>query len=159
MRTIRAPRPAGQSSAEFVIVFPAFLAIVFGAMFFCFAAYQRADLDYQLSSLADELPANWQSMDREELVRDLVLEGSNLDGADLEVRSARVSVDRDQDVREGGAMASALDAGVTRTDQQRIEVAADIAYTYSDALSFGHEVTYERHLERSYTAYTDFEVS
>lgn len=159
MRPLRAAGRDGQSSAEFIIVLPVFVAIVFAVMFFCYAAYQRADVDYQLSSLAGELPAGWESMDGEALVRDLLLDGSQLDPSSLEVTSALVSVDRVQDVRQGGAMASALDAGVTRTDQQRVEVEADVSYTYSDVLSFGHEVTYRRHLERSYTTYTDFEVS
>lgn len=155
----RARALSGQAAVEFTLVITAFILLASAIAFFGYAGYQRARLDHSLSTLAATLPADWESMDPKELARGLILDGSDLVEEDLEVVSASVAVDRDVDVAQGGTIAAGLGAGVTRTERRRIIVDAEVAYTFEDAMSFGREVTTRGTAHRTYTAYTDFQVS
>lgn len=153
------PRLPGQAAVEFTLVVTIFITLASAVAFLGYAGYQRARLDHSLSTLGSTLPAGWESMDPEDLARSLLLEGGDLVDEDLEIVSASVTVDRDVEVAAGGQIAGGLGAGVTRTERRRVAVDAEVAYTFEDAMSLGREVTASGSAHRTYTAYTDFQVS
>ena len=118
----------GQGSVEFILIMPVLLTFLFAIGSFAMLSYQNTVIQHSLATLADALPAGWQEQDRNELVRDLVCDGTDLDKSRLTVTNARVAVE------------------------------ADIAYEYNDPLSLGRKTTLTRHVSHSYTTYTDWEV-
>ena len=87
----RAPcRLAGQGSVEFILVMPVLLAFLFAIGSFAMLSYQNTVIQHSLATLADSLPAGWQERDRNELVRDLVCSGTDLERDRLTVTNAKV---------------------------------------------------------------------
>lgn len=152
-------RLCGQAAAEFLMVLPIFLTAVFGLMCVGYAYMQRADVDFQLSQLASELPTGWQTMGKNELVKELMCSDSTLNPDSITVKNADVSVDTSIDVVEDDEIAAELGAGLARTQVDRVLVEADVEYRVDDAFTFGRDVVYSRHIKRSYVASAGFEVS
>ena len=69
----------GQGSVEFILVMPVLLMFLFAIGSFAMLSYQNTVIQHSLATLADSLPAGWQQQDRNELVRDLVCDGTDLD--------------------------------------------------------------------------------
>lgn len=157
--TPRDRRLRAQAAIEVSIVFTGLLLVVGAIAFFGYAGYQRAWLDHSLSTLASTLPKGWEQMEPKVLAKELILEGSDLDEDDLEVKEASVEIERDVDVDEGGLIPGGLGAGVERTERKRVVIEAVVAYTYEPALSMGKRVTAAGTAHRSYVAYTDYKVS
>lgn len=149
----------GQAAAEFILVVPFFIAAVFGIMMVGYAYMQRADVDFQLSQLASDLPADWQTMSKTELVKELMCSDSTLNPSELTVKSADISIGTEIDVVEDDEIAAELGAGLARTQVDRVLVEADVEYKVDDAFTLGHDVVYARHITRSYVANNEFEVS
>ena len=140
----------GQGSVEFILVMPVLLTFLFAIGSFAMLSYQNTVIQHSLATLADALPAGWQQQDRNELVRDLVCGGTDLDKSRLTVTNASV--------KDGDSIASDLGASTLRTETRRVAVEADIAYEYNDPLSLGRKTVLTRHVSHSYTTYTDWEV-
>ena len=138
----------GQGSVEFILVMPVLLTFLFAIGSFAMLSYQNTVIQHSLATLADALPAGWQQQDRNELVRDLVCDGTDLDKSRLTVTNAN----------DGDSIASDLGASTLRTETRSVAVEADIAYEYNDPLSLGRKTTLTRHVSHSYTTYTDWEV-
>ena len=150
----RAPcRLAGQGSVEFILVMPVLLAFLFAIGSFAMLSYQNS-----LATLADSLPAGWQERDRDELVRDLVCSGTDLERDRLTVTNAKVKATTSGVVNDGDSIANELGASTLRTETRRVTVEADVAYEYNDPLSLGRKTVLTRHVSHSYTTYTDWEV-
>ena len=148
----------GQGSVEFILVMPVLLLFLFSIGSFAMLSYQNTVIQHSLATLADALPAGWQEQDRNELVRDLVCDGTDLDKSRLTVTNARVKADTSGTVEDGSSIASELGASSLRTETRRVTVEADIAYEYNDPLALGRKTTLERHVSHGYTTYTDWEV-
>ena len=69
----------GQGSVEFILIMPVLLTFLFAIGSFAMLSYQNTVIQHSLATLADALPAGWQEQDRNELVRDLVCDGTDLD--------------------------------------------------------------------------------
>ena len=80
----------GQGSVEFILIMPVLLTFLFAIGSFAMLSYQNTVIQHSLATLADALPAGWQEQDRNELVRDLVCDGTDLDKSRLTVTNARV---------------------------------------------------------------------
>lgn len=154
MRTMKA-----QSAVEFTLTISLFLAVVSGTAFFGYAAYQRAQVNHALGTLATELPANWSQVPAKDLAKKLILQGSDLDPAALTVESASVDVDESVDVQNGDPVATALGGQVGRSERHRVTVTADVAYRFEDAFLLSGGATTHATAKRSYIAYTDYRVS
>lgn len=148
----------GQGSVEFILIMPVLLTFLFAIGSFAMLSYQNTVIQHSLATLADALPAGWQEQDRNELVRDLVCDGTDLDKSRLTVTNARVKTETSGAVNDGDSIASDLGASTLRTETRRVAVEADIAYEYNDPLSLGRKTTLTRHVSHSYTTYTDWEV-
>ena len=155
----RAPcRLAGQGSVEFILVMPVLLAFLFAIGSFAMLSYQNTVIQHSLATLADSLPAGWQERDRNELVRDLVCSGTDLERDRLTVTNAKVKTTTSGVVNDGDSIANELGASTLRTETRRVTVEADVAYDYNDPLSLGRKTVLTRHVSHSYTTYTDWEV-
>ena len=83
-------------STEFIFVFPIALTVILAIMGFGFTGYQRARIDYSLAHLADRLPAGWDSMDADTLVKKLVSASADIDPSYLIVKNASVTIDSER---------------------------------------------------------------
>ena len=144
----------GQGSVEFILVMPVLLTFLFAIGSFAMLSYQNTVIQHSLATL----PAGWQQQDRNELVRDLVCGGTDLDKSRLTVTNASVKTETSGAVNDGDSIASDLGASTLRTETRRVAVEADIAYEYNDPLSLGRKTVLTRHVSHSYTTYTDWEV-
>ena len=151
-------RLMAQGSVEFILVMPVLLAFLFAIGSFAMLSYQNTVIQHSLATLADTLPAGWREQDPNELVRDLVCAGTDLDKSRLTVTNATVKTETGGVVNDGDSIASGLGASTLRTETRRVTVEADIAYEYSDPLSLGRKTTLRRHVSHGYTTYTDWEV-
>ena len=142
----------GQGSVEFILVMPVLLTFLFAIGSFAMLSYQNTVIQHSLAT------AGWQEQDRNELVRDLVCGGTDLDKSRLTVTNARVKTETSGAVNDGDSIASDLGASTLRTETRRVAVEADIAYEYNDPLSLGRKTVLTRHVSHSYTTYTDWEV-
>lgn len=147
-----------QGSVEFILVMPVLLLFLFAIGSFAMLSYQNTVIQHSLATLADTLPAGWQEQDKNELVRDLVCDGTDLDKSRLTVTNARVVTRTKGSVNDLDSIAHDLGASSLRTETRRVAVEADIAYEYNDPLSLGRKTTLKRHVSHSYTTYTDWEV-
>ena len=80
----------GQGSVEFILIMPVLLTFLFAIGSFAMLSYQNTVIQHSLATLADALPAGWQEQDRNELVRDLVCDGTDLDKSRLTVTLPRL---------------------------------------------------------------------
>lgn len=147
-----------QGSVEFILVMPVLLMFLFAIGSFAMLSYQNTVIQHSLATLADTLPAGWQEQDKNELVRDLVCDGTDLDKGRLTVTNARVKTETSGTVHDSDSIAHDLGASSLRTETRRVIVEADISYEYSDPLSLGRKTTLRRHVSHGYTTYTDWEV-
>ena len=144
-------------STEFLFVFPIALTVVLAIMGFGFTGYQRARIDYSLSHLADELPAGWESMSSDGLVKELVSTSSDVDPDYLTVKGASVSIDSDEALGEGSSVATDLGTDDLRTEDRTVTVEAEITYKYPAPYNvFGEKSV--RKIKRQYVSYSDWEV-
>lgn len=148
-----------QAAVEFILTFTVFLTVVSSLAFFGYAAFERAQLNHSLGTLATELPANWSQMPAKELARQLVIEGSDLDPEAITVESASVTVDEDVDLTDRDPIAESLGGQVSRTERHRVRVSAVVSYDYEDAFLLGGGATTRATASRSYIAYTDYRTS
>lgn len=148
-----------QAAVEFILTFSVFLTVVSSLAFFGYAAFERAQLNHSLGTLATELPANWSQMPAKKLARQLVIEGSDLDPEAITVESASVTVDEDVDLTDRDPIAESLGGQVSRTERHRVRVSAVVSYDYEDAFLLGGGVTTRATASRSYIAYTDYRTS
>lgn len=102
-------------STEFIFVFPIALTVILAIMGFGFTGYQRARIDYSLAHLADRLPAGWDSMDADTLVKKLVSASADIDPSYLTVKNASVTIDSDENLGHGNAVAGDLGTENLRT--------------------------------------------
>ncbi len=114
----------GQGSGEFILIMPVLLTFLFAIGSFAMLSYQNTVIQHSLATLADALPAGWQEQDRNELVRDLVCDGTDLDKSRLTVTNARVKADTSGAVNDGDSIASDLGASTLRTETRRVAVEA-----------------------------------
>ena len=117
----------GQGSVEFILIMPVLLTFLFAIGSFAMLSYQNTVIQHSLATLADALPAGWQEQDRNELVRDLVCDGTDLDKSRLTVTNARVKTETSGAVNDGDSIASDLGASTLRTETRRVAVEAEIA--------------------------------
>lgn len=148
-----------QSAVEFALTLTLFLVVVSSTAFFGYAAYQRAQINHALGTLATELPADWAQVPAKDLAKRLILQGSDLDPSALTVESASVDVDEEVDVRDGDPIAAALGGQVGRSERHRVTVSASVCYQFEDAFLLSGQVTTHATAKRSYIAYTDYRVS
>lgn len=144
-------------STEFIFVFPIALTVVLAIMGFGFTGYQRARIDYSLAHLADRLPAGWESMNADTLVTELVSTSAGVDPDYLTVKNASVTLNSDENLGQGSAVASDLGTENLRTEDRTVTVSAEIIYDYPAPYNvFGKRSV--RKITRSYISYSDWEV-
>ena len=158
MRAPMRARMRGQAMVEFalsglVVVTLLLMVLGLGVM-----AWQRSAIDYELSSLADELPAGWDDSSDDELVRQLVLDGSSLDPDRLEVSSASVERSLEAQVRPAVPVSAALGSTVATTTWDWVTVTATVTYDLPDVMGLGGG-PYEREVHGSYLVERRYEVA
>ncbi len=148
-----------QAAVEFTLTITVFLTVVSATAYFGYAAFERAQLNHALGTLATELPADWSQTPAKELARQLILDGSDLNPDALKVESASVEVDEGVDVHDRDPIATSLGGQVGRTERHRVKVSAAVSYDYESAFLPDGGGTTRATASRSYIAYTDYRVS
>ena len=96
-------------------------------------------------------------MDADSLVAELVSASADVDPGHLTVKNASVSLDSDEDLGHGSAVAGDLGTENLRTERKTVTVSAEIIYDYPAPYNvFGKRSV--RKLTRSYISYSDWEV-
>ena len=95
-------RLSGQAIVETAIM------LIFAVIAAGLTMWRKSDTDYQLTTMARELPDGWESEDKKELVRDLVCEGSSLDPSKLTVNSAELKYETKESIDEDDPVATEL---------------------------------------------------
>ena len=152
-------REAAAEMVEAAFVIPLTVTLVLGLVAFGYAMLERSLVEGQLSSLGRELPDGWSSMTAEQVVRDLVLDGSTLDPARLTVSSASLAESTESRDAQGDPVAVALGADASHEDSRWVEVKATVSYTLDGfGVAFGRE-TFTRTVRGTYLAERRWEVS
>lgn len=133
----RRSRLRGAEMVEAAFVMPVTILVTIGLVVVCFAMYERAAVDHQLSTMGQELPEGWQSMADAELARELVLDGSTLDPGRLTVDSATVTSSSATDVRDNDPVATELGGLVSRDERRWVTVTATVTYDLDTGTGLG----------------------
>lgn len=153
-----AKRPAGQALVEFAIVAPVLFMVIFFLISASWASWQRSDVDRQIQTLGYDLPQNWQSMDPDDLVRWLILDGSALDGGRLTVSNATARLVGSEAKTEPDGLSQALGGSWSEVKVQRVQVTADVAYDLGGTGSPVAAGTWRGHVEREYQVSRRYEL-
>lgn len=149
----------GQASAEFIVVVPIFLFIVFFILWAGFAMFERSTLVQRFSTLGSELPAGWEAMADDVLVKNLIMEDGVLDDAALTVLNASVTVPPPLvHTEDGDDVATALGKTKSKVETAFVKVEADISYAYRGILSWSGPQTLTGHVERTYMIGQKYEI-
>ena len=133
----RRSRLRGAEMVEAAFVMPVTILVTIGLVVVCFAMYERAAVDHQLSTMGQELPEGWQSMADAKLARELVLDGSTLDPGRLTVDSATVTSSSATDVRDNDPVATELGGLVSRDERRWVTVTATVTYDLDTGTGLG----------------------
>lgn len=149
----------GAEMVEAAIVVPVTIVLTVGLVLLGFALFERSVVDSRLSTLGSELPDGWSTMSAEQVVRDLVLDGSGLDPERLEVSRATLRESSESSDVQGDPVAVALDADVRHEESRWVEVEGKVSYEFDGlGIPFG-TVTFERTVRGTYLAERRWEVS
>lgn len=151
----------GQTLVEFAIAGTIFLAALIGIVSFSVSAWMGAEVDFKTAELASELPANWASLDRKALVKNLMTEQVGLDPARLTVESASVDTRSASVNAADDRVARALGSDTSHTDATWVTVKARVSYkvTSPSVILGAAPTTYTRDVERVYLLQRRYEVS
>ena len=148
--------PKALISTEFIFVFPIALTVVLAIMGFGLRATSGRESTIrwrtsQTSYPRDGIPWSERSRDR---ARERVCRC----GPDcLTVKNASVTLDSDEDLGQGSAVAGDLGTENLRTESRTVTVSAEIVYDYPAPYNvFGKRSV--RNITRSYISYADWEV-
>lgn len=153
-------RLVGQGTVEFVVSGLAVMITIVAILGFALSAWQRSAIDYELDSLADSLPANWDDMGDEELVRYLVLVDSDLEESRLSLSGVTVDEREEVTVRADDPLANSVGSETATVIERWVEVTADVSYDVSSPVRLTDEdMTYERRVHGTYLLERRYEVS
>lgn len=153
-------RLRGQAMVEFALAGIIVLFMIFGIVAFAFSSWQRSAIDYELSSLADELPGDWSALSDDQLVRYLILDNSQLDPDRLRVLDCSVETSYEVEVNADDPVALAVGSRTSTTAETWVTVEATITYDVSSPIVLtDQDMTYERQVSGSYLVERRYEVS
>lgn len=151
-------RASANDVLETACVMPFILLLVLGILAFGFSAWQRSSIDYELTHMAEDLPDDWAGRDADDVVRELVLEGSFLDASRLTVSNARIEQSSETTARGNDAVARRLGSNGAYTKETWVTVTADIEYDATGAVAFAGKIDYKRTVEGTYLVERRYEV-
>lgn len=143
---------------ETACVMPLILLLVMGILAFGFSAWQRSSIDYELSHMAEDLPDDWAGKDADEVVRELILKDSFLDGSKLTVSNARVEESSETSTRANDAVSKRLGSSGSYTKETWVTVTADVEYDATGALALAGRIDYKRTVSGTYLVERRYEV-
>lgn len=160
MRHMRRPAPLpGQALIEFTACAMIFLALLIGTMQFGMGAFQRSAVDYEISRVGNDMPAGWEDKPAEQVVRDIIAEGTGLDMDRLSVANAKIEVVPAVSNANADPYATNL-GGVVKTENGKtMKVSGDVSYPLAKGIGLVDLGTYTQHFERTCQVERRFEVS
>lgn len=152
---------SGQATIEFAFVGVWFILLMMFVLSFGVATFQKSSFDYQISHMADELPAGWESMDAKEVVKECIAKASGLNEDDIEVNRAEIHLEDQSDTDLGNSTAQALGSELKTTTAQYLDVNADVTVHLGRGLGiFGNDgISYRRFMKQSFTVERRWEVA
>lgn len=159
-RRVRAlrERACANDVIETACVMPLILLLVMGILAFGFSAWQRSSIDYELSHMAEGLPDDWAGKDADQVVRELILKDSFLDGDKLTVSNAKVEQSSETSTRNNDAVSKKLGSSGSYTKETWVTVTADVEYDATGALALAGRVDYKRTVSGTYLVERRYEV-
>jgi hypothetical protein len=159
MRTLRA-RWRGQSLVEFAVVGPLVILLILACLGFGWSTWQRSMVDHQISTLASDLPDDWESYDADELVKKLICDGTLLDEDKVEVENARVTTRKVDSPSSSTVSVDGTDETLRATDTKTyVTVSATVRYDLTGPLALGGSIEYVREVKGDYLAERRYEFS
>lgn len=153
-------RLSGQGTIEFVISGLAVMLTICAVLGFAFSSWQRSAIDYELDSLADSLPADWEGMSDEELVTYLLTKDSDLVEERLTLNNVAVDEYEEVEVRRDDPLAQAVGSQTATVIERWVEVSANVTYDVSSPIDLtGDGMAYTRTVHGSYLLERRYEVS
>lgn len=149
---------AGQAMVEFALVGWFSVAFIFAICAAGLTLWQKATLDHQLTTMADELPDGWESTDKETLAKELILDGSSLDADRLTVSGVTLSTVSSGGIDPDDDLARALNSTAARREEKWLEVSCDVEYDATSPVELFGKTLYKRHVEGSYLLERLYEV-
>lgn len=158
MRTRRRGVP-GQTLVEFALVAVVAMILAIGTAQAAILSYEKTTIDYAASRVGDKLPAGWDHMDRNALVKQLLLEEAPLDPARLEVTAADVKVLDNHSLDAGDGVAGELGTEMATRTGKYLRVRAKVAYDTSGLGTLLGTGRIEREVDRTFSIERRYEVS
>lgn len=149
-------RACANDVIETACVMPLILLLMMGILAFGFSAWQRSSIDYELSHMAEDLPGDWAGKDADEVVRELILKDSFLDGDKLTVSNAKVEQSSETSTRSNDAVSKKLGSSGSYTKETWVTVTADVEYDATGALA--GRIDYKRTVSGTYLVERRYEV-
>lgn len=143
-------RLSGQAIVETAIAGAFVVMLIFAVIAAGLTMWRKSDTDYQLTTMARELPDGWESEDKKELVRDLVCEGSSLDPSKLTVNSAELKYETKESIDEDDPVATELGSTSARHKETWLTVEANITYDATAPVALFGQTSYTRSVSGSY---------
>lgn len=149
MTAARARRRAGET-VEFALAGTLVILLILGICAFGYSCWQVTAVDYELSRLSETLPDDWASRDADEVVKEMILEGSTLDASRLTVENATIKAETRAETLKGDAAAKALGKDYTYRTETWVTVSAEVDYDATGAIALGGKVDHKRTVEGTY---------
>lgn len=157
-RKPRRGRAGGQSMVEFALVGWFVIMFIFAILAAGITMWEKTTVDYQLTTMADELPDGWQSMDKTALVKKLILDGSTLDESKLTVSDVSVETETKTEVKEDDPVAIQLGSSSATHEEKWLNVSAKVTYDATSPVAIFGKTVYTREVDGSYLTERRYEV-
>lgn len=150
----------GQTLVEFAFVAVSLFLLLFGTAQVAIASFAKTSLDFAASRVGDRLPADWDTMGRNALVKQMLLSEAPLDPSRLEVTGADVKVVENDSVDAGDGVAGELGTEMATRTGKYLRVRATVTY---DAGGLGGNLLgigrMTRSIDRTFSIERRYEVS
>ena len=154
----------GAASIEAALVMPAIVLFLWMALGYPISAFSRAAVERRIDTAGYTLPADWESRNAKDTLREALLSDGTLNGDLLTVETASINVDHNKTVKAPGAGDAATGHinGVVTRAVDTVTINGRVAYKLAGSGMLpgaGDGITIYRDVVRTYRVSGKYEVS